>query len=182
MASDFAGRRVQALQELKHMLQSCMQCGSCSASCPNSAYMDYAPRKLWRLVLLEDFDTVFASHTFWLCSNCYTCTLRCARGLSLTWAVNRLKRLAPRQTFAQKREAAFYDVFMESVRKYGRVQETNMIMHYFWVMKDPRLPLKYTPLGSKLLWKGKIHPVPALKKAPDKLGQIFAKAQELEGK
>ncbi len=181
MATSFPEKREQALLKLQKMLQACMQCGTCSASCPSSAHMDYTPRQLWRLVLLGEFSEIWASHTFWLCSNCYTCTLRCPRGLALTEAVNSLKRLAPRQSLAERREAAFYQVFMDSVRKHGRIQEMDMMLQYFRAMKDPKLPFKFAPLGSKLLWRGKMHQDKTWFKKQKKLAQLFAKAQEMEG-
>jgi len=180
MASHFPEKREEALHALQGMLQACMQCGACSASCPNSGHMDYTPRQLWRLVLLGEFAEAWSSHTFWLCSNCYNCTLRCPRGLPLTEAVNALKRLAPRETLPERREAAFYGVFMDSVRKYGRVQEMDMMLRYFGAMKDPRLPIKFAPLGSKLFWRGKIRPEKPWRKGPGKLDQMFAKARERE--
>lgn len=181
MAATFSAKREQALQDLQGMLLGCMQCGACSASCPHSPHMDYTPRQIWRLVLWGEFAEIWQSHTFWLCSNCYTCTLRCPRGLALTEAVNALKRLAPRDTLKERREAAFYQVFMDSVRKYGRVQEMDMMLRYFGAMKDPRLPLKFAPLGSRLFWRGKIHQDKRWFKGQKKLEQLFAKAQEMEG-
>ncbi|MFO7718258.1 MAG: 4Fe-4S dicluster domain-containing protein [Thermodesulfobacteriota bacterium] len=169
------------LEQLHTMVQACMQCGTCSASCPNSAFMDLTPRQIWRLVLYEQFEAIWATRTFWLCSNCYTCTLRCPRGLPLTEAVNTLKRLAPRDTLQHRRQAAFYDVFMDSVRRYGRVPEMDMMLHYFWAMRDPRVPLAFTPLGTKLLRRGKVHPGHPRTHGRGKLDHLFAKAQLLEG-
>lgn len=181
MPGAVSAQRDKAVHDLQGMLQACMQCGTCSASCPSSLDMDYTPRHMWRLVLLGEFSEIWRSHTFWLCSNCYTCTLRCPRGLPLTQAVNFLKRLAPRQTLDERREAAFYQEFMESVRKYGRVQEMDMMLHYFKTMKDPRIPIKFAPLGSKLLSRGKVQLVPKHRKEKNKLDRLFAKAREMEG-
>ncbi|MFP4391993.1 MAG: 4Fe-4S dicluster domain-containing protein [Desulfohalobiaceae bacterium] len=181
MATNFPEKREKALKALQGMLQACMQCGTCSASCPSSVDMDYTPRQVWRLVLLGQLQEIWHSHTFWLCSNCYTCTLRCPRGLPLTEAMNVLKRLAPKHTLPERREAAFYQSFMDSVRKHGRVQEMDMMMHYFRTMRDPTLPLRFAPLGSKLLWHGKMHHKKRWAKGEKKLEQIFAKVQEMEG-
>jgi len=181
MAAAVSAQREQALQDLQGMLQACMQCGACSASCPHSAHMDYTPRQMWRLVLWGEFAEIWRSHAFWLCSNCYTCTLRCPRGLALTEAVNALKRLAPRQTLHERREAAFYQVFMASVRKYGRVQEMDMMLRYFGAMKDLRLPIKFAPLGSRLFWRGKIHRDTRWFSGQKKLERLFTKAREMEG-
>ena len=182
MTTTYSGSHEDAaLQQLQDMVQACMQCGTCSASCPNSGAMDLTPRQVWRLVLLGQFEDIWHSHTFWLCSNCYTCTLRCPRGLPLTEAVNTLKRLAPRETLHDRRQAAFYEVFMDNVRRYGRIQEMDMMLHYFWAMRDPRVPMAFTPLGTKLLRRGKVHPGHPRVKGLGKLDRLFAKAQLMEG-
>jgi len=69
------------LTPVQDMLKACIQCGTCSASCPNAFAMDLTPRHLWRMVLLGQTDAIFSSQTFSLCSACYYCTLRCPRGL-----------------------------------------------------------------------------------------------------
>lgn len=158
---------VQQTNELREQLLPCMQCGTCSGSCPNSFAMDFTPRRLWRLVQLGQFDTVFASRTFVLCSSCYTCKLRCPRGLPLKDAMARLKQMAfarglgPQRSFEQ-----FYLTFMDNVRRYGRVQETELMMHYFSGQKNPLVPLRYALMGMKLMRRRKI-PLPFIEKTPE---------------
>ena len=65
------------LADVREMVQACIQCGTCTASCPNEFAMDLTPRRLWRMVLMDRTEAIFSSKTFILCSNCYTCTLRC---------------------------------------------------------------------------------------------------------
>ena len=82
------------LAPIQEMVRACIQCGTCTASCPNEFAMDHTPRKLWRLVLMGLTEQIFQSKTFVLCSNCYCCTLRCPRGLPLTEAMEALKGIA----------------------------------------------------------------------------------------
>lgn len=145
----------QVLQEIRQAMGACMQCGTCSASCPNVQSMDMTPRRMWRLVILGRYDDVLASKTFWYCSSCYTCTLRCPRGLPLTEAIYALKRYAASQ---KSRDSAFYRAFMDNVRKYGRVQEGLLMTNYMLEMKSPSLAMSFAPIGLKLLKKGKLHP------------------------
>jgi heterodisulfide reductase subunit C2 len=154
--SEAMAKSVAAIQE---MVRACMQCGTCSASCPNAPDMDYTPRQMWRLLLTGFVDEVLESRTFKLCSSCYTCTLRCPRGLSLTDAVHALKQLAAarERTTRKGSDTLFYRLFMDNVRRYGRVQETKLMFDYFLGKRDPRLPLAYTPLGLRMLAKGKLH-------------------------
>ena len=41
-----------AAEEIRELMAACMQCGTCSASCPNASAMDLSPRRLWRLAQL----------------------------------------------------------------------------------------------------------------------------------
>lgn len=168
------------LAKVQEMISACMQCGTCTGSCPNAQSMDYTPRQLWRMVLLGQKDAIFKSKTFALCSSCYYCTLRCPRGLSLTEAMAALKQLAAREKVASYRQSAqFYSSFLESVRRHGRVREMEMMNLYFIAMKNPLLPLKYTGLGIKLMRKRKI-PLHLPSKGVGALDKIFRKVQELE--
>lgn len=142
---------------VRKMVDACIQCGTCTGTCPNEFAMDLTPRHLWRLVLMGQTKDIFKSKTFILCSACYYCTLRCPRGLPLTEAMGALKQMAAREYPEQyKSGVKFYQSFMNSVRKHGRVHEVGFINQYFLSMADPLLPLKYTPLGLKLIARGKL--------------------------
>ena len=78
----------------REKLLTCIQCGTCTASCPTAYAMDYTPRQLWRLVQLGLREDAMHSRTFWLCTNCYSCSIRCPRGIALTETMAALKRLA----------------------------------------------------------------------------------------
>jgi len=145
-----------ALAPVQEMVRACIQCGTCTASCPNAFAMDHTPRKLWRMVLMGQSAAIFQSRTFYLCSTCYFCTLRCPRGLPLTEAMDALKAMAGRENLKPyRRSSRFYKQFLNSVRRHGRVREVEFMTHYFMEMKDPRLPFSYASLGLKLMGKGK---------------------------
>jgi len=125
-------------------------------------------------------EDIFRSRTFSLCSSCYFCTLRCPRGLPLTETMAALKRMAFREgLFTDRKSPAFYGAFLKTVRKHGRVRETEMMARYFNSLKDPAAPLSFTPLAIKLLLKGKIgFQLPGFGRA--KLDGLFRKVKELE--
>ncbi len=169
------------LARLKEEVGACMQCGTCTASCPNGFAMDVTPRAMWRMIQFGMLDRILESQTFWYCSSCYTCTLRCPRGLKLTSAMASLKRLAVLNGGNHaKQSGAFYAAFMENVESHGRVQEMGMMSNYFFKrMADPTLPFKFLPLGVKMMGKGKVH-MPGGGQG-DVLKPMFAKAREMEG-
>jgi heterodisulfide reductase subunit C len=180
---DVTGKPVpDDLKKVQEMVNACMQCGTCTGSCPNARSMDYTPRQLWRMVLLGQKDSIFKSKTFAMCSSCYYCTLRCPRGLALTEAMAALKQLATiENSEPYKQSARFYASFLESVRRHGRVHEMEMMNLYFIAMRNPLIPLKYAGLGITLLKKRKI-PLQLPSKGMGALDKIFRKVQELEGK
>ncbi len=171
------------LARIRGMIQSCIQCGTCTGSCPNAFAMDLTPRHLWRLVLMQQKDDIFQSRTFVLCSACYYCTLRCPRGLPLTEAMGGLKQIAAKEDLPlYKHSIRFYKSFMESIRRHGRVRETEFMTLYFGAMKNPLLPFRFAPLGMKLMGKGKVGVQIPSKNDPNSLDAVFRKAEELEGK
>ncbi len=169
------------LEAVQEMIKACIQCGTCSGSCPNAFAMDYTPRHLWRLVLMGRTQEVFQSQTFTLCSACYYCTLRCPRGLPLTEAMASLKQIAAQQGLTHyRRSNLFYQGFMQNIRRNGRVREMTLMALYFARLGDPLLPVRFAPLGLKLMLKGKIS-LQMPSKGDGKLEALFRKAEEIEG-
>jgi heterodisulfide reductase subunit C len=168
------------LGQVKTMVQPCIQCGTCSGSCPNAFAMDLTPRRLWRMVLLDRVEAIFDSKTFALCSACYSCTLRCPRGLPLTDAMAALKQMGVQRERPYLRSGnRFYGSFLESVRRHGRVRETEFMTLYFASMGNPFLPLRFTPLGMRLLRRGKLQ-LQLPSKGTQKLAPLFRKVREVE--
>jgi heterodisulfide reductase subunit C len=173
----------EPLTNIRAMVSACIQCGTCTGSCPNAHAMDHTPRQVWRMVLMGEQDRVFESKTFALCSACYTCSLRCPRGLPLTDAMAALKQAAARANVPAFRSSArFYRSFLESVRRHGRVRESEFMTLYFLAMKNPLLPLKYAPLGLKLMGKGKLQMALPTGAGRGSLKAIFDKVAEVEGR
>src|SRR5512142_1640305 len=78
-------------------LFSCMQCGTCSGTCPLSIYMDYTPRRVINLAR-EGFRTeALSSNTIWLCASCYSCAVQCPQDIHITDIMYGLKREAIRE-------------------------------------------------------------------------------------
>jgi heterodisulfide reductase subunit C len=182
VANDDAGSASDPLASIQEMIRPCIQCGTCTGSCPNAFAMDHTPRQLWRLVQLGMKDEIFHSKTFSLCSDCYTCTLRCPRGLPLTEAMDALKQVAAVENPAEyKHSILFYKNFMRSVRRHGRVREMEFMTQYFAALNNPLAPFRFASLGIKLLRKRKISlKIPSKGTRP--LEAIFLKIDELENR
>jgi len=57
----------------------CLQCGTCSASCPLGRLTPFRIRQLIRRAQLGFRDQVLSNKDLWLCTTCYTCADRCPR-------------------------------------------------------------------------------------------------------
>ena len=61
-------------------MELCMQCGTCSASCPLSQGDNPFPRKIYRYIQLGLKERLLASPEPWLCYYCGECNIDCPRG------------------------------------------------------------------------------------------------------
>jgi len=171
----------QALTPTDASLRTCIQCGTCSASCPSAYAMDYSPRMLWRMVQLGLTEEVLRSKMMWLCSICYQCQVRCPRGIPLTETITRLKQLAlERGTTPWRESIAFYRVFADVMRRYGHMRELEFMARYF-LATNPLSALGYTRLGLTLLLRGKVRLEWPRLGREGRLDRLFARVAELEG-
>ena len=107
------GKVTRVFEEIEDMVNICMQCGTCTASCVNNFAMDLTPRHIIRLVQLGFYQDILESDTFWMCSSCYYCTLRCPRGVPVTKVMATLKRVAGMiNEPAGDKKSAFYKTFI----------------------------------------------------------------------
>lgn len=168
----------------REKLLTCIQCGTCTASCPTAYAMDYTPRQLWRLIQLGLKEEVLTSNSFWLCTACYLCTLRCLRGIACTETMSTLKRMAVSMGMEKLSSSArFYEAFRDTVRRHGRLHEVELMTTFFGRAK--RLgAIGYTRLGFTLWRKGKVSlDASAVNiRGLDQIEAIYRKVEELEAK
>ena len=87
----------QEVENLMHAeegvsLIRCIQCATCSASCPAVEFMDHTPRELIALINAGMKDEVLASNTYWTCASCYACSEKCPEGIHPTDVMYALTR------------------------------------------------------------------------------------------
>ncbi|MGP8320351.1 MAG: CoB--CoM heterodisulfide reductase subunit C [Methanosarcinaceae archaeon] len=71
---------------------TCIQCGTCSGSCPSGRYTSLNTRRIVRKALkgrdmLHDDD-------LWMCATCYNCQERCPRGIKIVDAILTIRTIA----------------------------------------------------------------------------------------
>jgi heterodisulfide reductase subunit D len=110
-------------------LATCLQCGTCSSSCPTYFAMDTPPRKLWRMVHLGLKDEIARSSTFWLCTACYSCTVRCPRGIPVSDSMRQIREWINRSG-AQETPRALHllsDMILNSHNMAGEKNESRLM-------------------------------------------------------
>lgn len=163
-------------------IRTCLQCGTCSGSCPNGPDMDVSPRALIAMLSAGEKDDVLAANTMWVCVACYYCTERCPKEIPITDLLYTLKAVAIRENRVKGTTApALAKTFVDLVRKYGRAFELGLASRYFLTNK-PISMLKMGPLGLSMFLKGRMTLTPTKIKGVDELRKIINKAEELGGK
>ena len=159
----------------------CMQCGSCSGSCPNGPDMEHTPRTLFALIEAGQRERVLSSNTMWCCVSCYACTTRCPQNIPITDIMYALKRLAIRDGLARDTDApALAKTFTGLLDRYGRSFELGLASRYY-LFNKPLAMLKMGPLGLRMFTRGRMSLVPTKIKNIDQLQAIINKARELGG-
>lgn len=121
-------------------LYDCIQCGTCSGTCPLSIYMDYTPRRVIQLVREGFKDDALRSQSIWLCASCYACAVQCPQDIHITDVMYTLKREAIKAKLAPKRFPIpiLASEFFRMIRQRGRSSE-------FWLVL--RMMLRSNPLA-----------------------------------
>ncbi|MCL5997701.1 MAG: 4Fe-4S dicluster domain-containing protein, partial [Chloroflexi bacterium] len=73
-------------------ISTCIQCGTCSGTCPVVEFMDHTPRDLIGMIRADLKDEVLASNTYWYCASCFHCNVRCPAHIDIADLMYTLKR------------------------------------------------------------------------------------------
>ena len=138
-------------------LFACIQCGTCSGTCPVSHYMDYAPRRIIQMVREGFEEEVLTSSTIWLCASCYQCTVDCPKQIKLTDIMYALKQIAIAKHLYPKNFGVpvMAEEFYKQVAKNGRNTEGILMINIARRTRFLNL-FKYSRLGMKLLTTGRM--------------------------
>lgn len=138
-------------------VSSCIQCGTCSGTCPLSIYMDYTPRRIIALIREGFKDDALSSKTIWLCASCYSCTVECPQQVHITDVMYSLKREAIRE----KKYPARFPIpvlareFYAFVKRRGRNSEIPVVLGMA-LKSNPFILLTMMRSGWNLFRTGRI--------------------------
>jgi len=160
---------------------SCIQCGTCTATCPVSKIFGHSPRQLFLMIRNGQKKEVLNDITPWVCASCYKCTVNCPAQIKITEVMYRLKRLAIKNNLVNKKTDTrqFYTAFMSSVMKYGRSYEVGLMLKYL-MLNHPGDLIRQMPLGIKMFMDGALPVLPHKIKNLNAFEKIISHAIKLE--
>ncbi len=164
-------------------VKQCFHCGICAVSCPvRRIDDDYNPRKIIRMILYGMKNELLSSETIWKCVHCHTCYERCPQNVKFAEVVEALKILAVKESEKGNIQIKgpkflFDSTFADSIKHYGRVFETALIMRYMLKRKNLKFTLSYFPLGLKMARKRKLSLFPSKIKGLKEIERLYAETQ-----
>jgi heterodisulfide reductase subunit C len=162
-------------------IKRCIQCGTCTGSCPVSYAMDISPRQLIALFRAGEMETIMKSRSIWICASCYACTTRCPSGIKITDIIYALKRTAMGKNYkSQARQVqVLAGLFISNLMSYGRLHEGTLIRKYYTKTGITKL-FGFIPLVRKMHQTKRLGLFPRRIRAHESLSRIIKKAQEIE--
>jgi heterodisulfide reductase subunit C len=163
-------------------IKACIQCGTCTASCPTSWAMDIKPREIVGLFRAGRLDKVLRSNTVWLCASCYLCMVRCPSGVKVSDLMYALRAIGIKRGLFPRGEKypALAKAFAKAVDKYGRNAEAEMLAR-FYLGSDPLGLGKQLSLGLQMLRRRRLALLPKGIRGRDDIGKMLAE-MEREGR
>lgn len=149
---------------------SCIQCGTCSASCSTASMMDKSIRMLIQLCLDGEEEAALSSESIWLCTSCLLCTVRCPRGIRPKAVVSALRQIYERDG-RRGSDQAFEELFMGQVRDSGRISE--LALSALYPLYNPMASVQIMTMGIELLPKGKIDSAQDKIRGLDEMRRLF---------
>jgi len=163
-------------------IRKCIQCGTCTGSCPVSYAMDLSPREVIARFRAGDIETILRSRTIWICASCYACTVRCPVEIKITDLLYALKRVAMEKHIRPRQFPvyALSEAFVRNVRMFGRNYEIGLLTEFFlrslkWVDL-----IRMAPLGWKMLRTGRLGLLPERIAGLKDLRKIIKRAEAIE--
>lgn len=163
-------------------LKTCIQCGTCSGTCPAVEFMDHTPRQLIAMINADLKDEVLASNTFWYCASCFHCTTRCPRDIDIAELMYAVKRYSiwhktyPEGLIGPVFSEAFVKTILRSGRSYEPVLATSYIFSF-----GPREFLQEATTATSMMVKGRIPVVPPRIKRLDNFKRVIGKIVPVGG-
>ena len=160
---------------------NCIQCGTCTGTCPVSYMMDVTPREIVALFRAGHIEDILHSRTIWICASCYSCLVRCPSDVPITDLMYALKELAmDAKIYPPKSHIhTLPQLFISNIYKYGRNYEIGMAVRYFLKANFKKL-IASAGFGLTMMRKGRISMLPQPIKKVAEVRTIIDRANQLK--
>jgi heterodisulfide reductase subunit C len=137
-------------------IKLCIQCGTCTASCPNADRMDHTPSELIAMARAGMKKEVLSSDAMWFCLSCYMCTVRCPRGIKQTGLMHAFESLSIKEGLVHTRTVTptMYRLFNHYC-SLGNLPEL-WFMTRFFLVTNPLRAWRMIPVAFNLLRHGRL--------------------------
>lgn len=139
-------------------LMACLNCGTCTASCPSSEFMTFGPRAMIRGIITGNIDEVRKSHDPWMCVQCFMCEVKCPRDVKPVYIMRALKEIAITDNdYSETKglvrtEKKLQKIFVKQIKNAGRISEFHTALSYKGLLGSAM----EMDLGLELLLTGRI--------------------------
>ena len=142
-------------------LTTCIQCGTCSGTCPVAGFMSHTPRRIIAMIRADRKEEVLRANTYWYCASCYQCTVRCPRGIDIAELMYALKRYSIWKTEYGKEliGPTFSETFIQTIMKSGRSYEPVLATTYLFSFGFQDM-LQEAATATGLMLKGRMPLLP----------------------
>lgn len=130
-------------------LNSCMNCGICSAICPAAEFYHYDPRIICKTVQSRDekaIETLLRSETIWYCGQCMSCKTRCPQDNTPGFVVMALRKVSQELGYFTDSEKGRQQFALK------RVIGHNILQSGYCVNPDIVLPISHPEQGPVWEW------------------------------
>jgi len=154
-------------------INDCIQCGTCSGSCPAVEFMDHSPRELIAMIDANLKDEVLNSNTYWSCASCYYCNVRCPAGIDIADLMYGLKRYSMWKDEYKEDliGPTFSESFVKMIMRTGRSFEPILAPSYIFKY-DTRGIIQEAQTATALVLTGRMPLLPKKIKRLDNFRQM----------
>ena len=154
----------------------CFQCRKCSCGCPVNVEMDFLPHQVMRMLQLGENRAVLNTQTIWVCVGCQTCSSRCPNDIDIAGVMDSCRHAAALTgETSQKNIKRFHKVFLNEIRRRGRIHELSLIGRYKLLSGQW---FQDIPMGLKMFAKRKLRIIPGRIRGRKVLRKLFTEMEK----
>jgi heterodisulfide reductase subunit C len=143
--------------------------------------MDIKPHQVVRLVQLGQKEKLLESSAIWICLSCEMCSTYCPNEIDVAGLMDHLKNsvMASRRPPAEYEIAAFHEVFLDVLRRNGRISDLQLMQRFKWkILTHGHLPpkgevVKDLSLALDLLKRKRLRLLPERSRAAAEIQRII---------